>query len=166
MISAFVLSQVFAGLTFILGLSAYQCKNRNKILILLGLAQVSASIHFFLLGSIVGGWVVALSAARFFTGIYSSKEILKYTFIVTTITVGLSALEYTYDIMPIVAGVLGTLAAFTTDEKRMRHFLLGGTVAILTYNILIFSPVAVLSGLFFLGSSLLGYWRFYIKSEV
>jgi hypothetical protein len=161
----FVLSQIFAALTFVLALVAYQCKNQKVVLSLLTLAQVFSSIHFLLLGSLVGAVIFSLSALRFFTGIWTKHSLLKYFFLITTLVVGVSIFQNAIDILPILGGLLGTLAAFTPMDKRMRLFLIGGTVTTLLFNIALFSPVAIASGLFFLFSGLIGYWRFYIKNS-
>lgn len=165
MMSAFILSQVLAGFAFAFGLSAYQFKDRKILLLLLAAAQISNSIHFFLLGAVAGGVIVAISALRYLVGVWSSHPIARYIFVIAVVASGAYVFENNYDLLPIIGGILGTMAAFTAAKKRMRQYLLGGTVAILLYNMLIFSPVAILAGSFFFASAVFGYWRFHVRAK-
>lgn len=163
MLSAFVVSQIFAAGTFAAAIVAYQCKNQRHVLFLLAFAQFCLSVHFVLLESPAAAAISAVAATRFFTGIWSKNSYLKYVFVGATMMAGVSMFSNLAEVLQIVGGILGTLAAFTLIDKHMRLYLLGGTVTNLLFNVILFSPVAIASGLFFLTSSVVGYWRFYLR---
>jgi hypothetical protein len=166
MISAFVLSQIFALISFVFDLASFQCRDRTHTLLLLSIAQAFAGAHFFLLDATTAGTILLLSSTRFFIGIFTTKKLVMYIFIALILVVGFITVGQAYDLLPVVGGILGTLGAFSSNKKRMRQFFMGGTSTAIIFNILIFSPVAIVSELFFLSSNLLSYWRFYIRKNI
>ena len=165
MISAFVASQILAGVAFVFGLSAYQCRTRKQTVTAFMCAQICNSTHLFLLGATAGALIMGLSALRFFTSIFTTHPAVKYTFIGVVLVVGAFVYEEIYDVLPVFASIFGTLAAFEEKDRRMRHYFMIGSLTILSYYIVVFSPVAIAAGCFYFTSALIGYWRFYIRKQ-
>ncbi len=68
------------------------------------------------------------------------------------------------NLVAFIASVLMSFASFQETDRTLRLWMMAGTTTWLTHNLLIGSPAAVMLELFFLGSNLLGFWRFYIKN--
>src|SRR3989344_2314459 len=66
MITAFILSQILAGLAFLLDMVSFQFKKREQILLPLVFSASLISVHFFLLDQITASLIVFLSAVRMF----------------------------------------------------------------------------------------------------
>jgi hypothetical protein len=165
MISAFVLSQILIGIAFVTDLASFQFKARKVTLTLFAISASLISAHFFLLGATTAGFVVAVSALRFVVSIFSTHTYLKYFFIVLIFGLGVWTYDGYEDIFAITAMLFTTIAAFSIDEKRLRQFMAVGSTFIITHNVLIFTPAGIALEVFFLGSNLISYWRFYIRKQ-
>lgn len=161
--SAFLLSQILIGIAFAFDLASFQFKARKVTLILFTVSAALISAHFFLLGATTAGFVIAVSASRFFTSIFTTNVYLKYFFLIAIAGLGLYTFDGIEDIFSIAAGLFGTLAAFQKNERTLRHFMMCATGSILVHNFMIFTPAGILLELFFLGSNLLSYYRFYLR---
>ena len=166
MISTFVLSQILIGIAFLFDLASFQFKKRETTLLLFFCAASLISVHFFLLGAVTGGLVIAVSAFRFLVSMYTTDSRLMWVFLMLIGGLGIWTFSGYEDIFSIAMGTLGTLAAFQASEKRLRQFMMAATSCAITYNVLIFSPAAIALEIFFLGSNLLSYWRFYVRKQV
>ena len=165
MLSAFVLSQILIGVAFLFDLASFQFKNRKTTLLLFTCAASLISAHFFLLGATTAGFLVAVSATRFFVSIFTTHRFLKYFFLVLIIGLGAYTFDGYEDIFSILAVVLGTFAAFQNNERTLRHFMMLGTISIIVHNLIIWTPAGILLEAFFLGSNLVSYYRFYIRKS-
>jgi hypothetical protein len=61
---------------------------------------------------------------------------------------------------------LATFAVFQPNEKLLRQIMMIATICVITLNVVIFTPVGIVTETFFLGSNALSYWRFYIKNNI
>lgn len=69
------------------------------------------------------------------------------------------------DVLAVTAMLFGTIAAFSADDKRLRHFMMIASLFIITHNIIILTPLGIFVEVFFLISNLLAYWRFYLRKD-
>lgn len=165
MISAFLISQILIGVAFLFDLASFQFKKREMSLVCFGTAASFIAAHFFVLGAVAAGSIVSLSAVRFFVSIYTTDNRLKYVFLSLIIVAGIVSYEIIYDLLIILAGCLVTFAVFQPDEKFMRQLMMPASTCAIIFNVIIFSPAGVLLEIFFLGSNLVSYWRFYIRKQ-
>lgn len=165
MISNFLLSQILIGIAFVFDLSSFQFKNRKYILICFTVAASLISAHFFLLGENTAGSVVALSAIRFIVSIFTTDKRLMWLFLGLILTAGIVTFDGIEDILSVSAMLLSTFSVFSAQDKGLRLFMMMGTVLMITHNILIFTPAAILLEVFFLASNLFAYYRFYLKPQ-
>lgn len=165
MFSAFVISQILIAIAFLFDLASFQFKKREVTLICFASAASLISAHYFLLDQSTAGFVIALSATRFVVSVFSTDRRLKYLFLVLITIVGMITYDEIFDLLLIAAGYFGTLAAFQPSEKLLRQLMMAGTISVITFNIIIFTPVGIAVETFFLGSNLLSYWRFYIRKQ-
>jgi len=163
MISSFLLSQILIGIAFIFDLSSFQFRNRKHILICFTIAASLISAHFFLLGENTAGSVVALSAVRFVVSIFTTDKRLMWLFLGLILFAGIVTFDGLEDILSVSAMLLSTFSAFSAQDKKLRLFMMCGTVLMITHNILIFSPAAIILEVFFLLSNLFAYYRYYLK---
>lgn len=165
MISSFLLSQILIGIAFIFDLSSFQFKNRKHILICFTIAASLISAHFFLLGEYTAGSVVALSAVRFIVSIFTTNKRMLWLFLVLILIAGVVTFDGFEDILSVSAMLLSTFSAFSAADKKLRLFMMCGTVLMITHNIIIFTPAAILLESFFLASNLFAYYRYYLKPK-
>lgn len=106
-----------------------------------------------------------VSVARFVVSIFTQNPYVKYGALLLIAGLGFYTFDGYEDIFSILAGTFGTLSAFQKDERRLRVFMMFGTLSIITHNILIWTPAGILLEFFFLGSNLVSYYRFYIRKQ-
>lgn len=162
----FLLSQILIGIAFASDLASFQFKDRKVTLLLFFVSALLISAHFFLLGQTTAGFVILLSAIRFGISAFTTHRAWFYFFLLAISAAGILTFDGLEDCFSLLAGLFGTLAAFQVNEKRLRQLMMLGTTSIIIHNILIWTPAGILLEIFFLGSNLLSYWRFYIKQPV
>lgn len=163
MISAFVLSQILIGIAFVFDVASFQFKKRELTLICFGCAAALISAHFFLLGAVTAGAVVAVSIFRFITAYFTTDKRFMYLFLGVVLALGMYTYDGVEDIFITAALAFATVGSFMADERHLRHFFMVGTTLTIIHNVIIFTPAAILLETFFLGSNLLSYWRFYLR---
>ncbi|MFZ2886865.1 MAG: YgjV family protein [Minisyncoccia bacterium] len=165
MISAFLISQILIGIAFVFDLASFQFKKREITLALFAISASLIAAHFFYLGATTAGFITVVSVARFVVSIFTQNPYVKYGALLLIAGLGFYTFDGYEDIFSILAGTFGTLSAFQKDERRLRVFMMFGTLSIITHNILIWTPAGILLEFFFLGSNLVSYYRFYIRKQ-
>ena len=161
----FILSQILIGIAFLFDLASFQFKKREITLSFFAAAALLIAVHFFLLGHVTAGLIAGLSALRFLVSIFTTHQYVMYVFLLLMGGVAISTFDGIEDLFILSMGVLSTIGAFQKDEKRLRHFMMPASLSIITHNILIWSPAAILLETFFLLSNLVSYYRFYIRGK-
>lgn len=157
--SPFLWSQLLAGMAFIAGISAFQLKQRQSMLLCWFLSAALNASHFVVLGQVAAGLFVGFTAIRFLMAAYYPKAILMWMFL------GLSALllwltyQSPLQFLPFVAAIVGTIGSFQQNVLLVRSCMAIGACAWICHNMLIGSPVAVLMELAFLTSNVVGFLR-------
>lgn len=165
MISAFILSQILVGIAFLFDLASFQFKSRKLTLVCFACAAGLLSAHFFLLGAVTAGAVIAVSVIRFAVAYFTTNKCVMYLFLGIVLILGIITYDGFEDILITVALMFSTLASFNTSEKMLRKFMAAGTVLTITHNIIIFTPAGIALEVFFLLSNAFSYWRFYTKKK-
>jgi len=154
----FLLSQLIAGVSFVLDVSAFHF-SRKKTLWLLALSTFLLSIHFSLLSQPASAALMLLAACRYVTAIFSTRQALCWMFLALSILCCLWVWQGPKDLFPLIGSLFVTYAAFQKHPSRMRIFTVLGSGFWVVNNILSASPVATLMELAFLSSTLLSYFR-------
>lgn len=165
MLSAFILSQILIGFAFAFDLASFQFKRRQYTLVCFGISAALISAHFFLLGAITAGSVVAVSVLRFTVAYFTTDKRVMYLFLVVVASLGIYTFDGLEDILITLALMSATIASFVPNERHLRHFMMVGTSFTILHNIIIFTPAGVALEVFFLISNLLSYWRFYLRKS-
>ncbi len=159
--SAFVLSQILAGMAFALGLASFQFKPRRSVLLCLSLLTVFNASHFFLLGRPGPAILQILTGVRYLTATVTMNRKLMYLFLLVSVGAFLATFRSPLSFLALIAVLLGTYGSFQPADRTMRIFLMLGNSLWLIHNIFSSTPVAVVMEASFLTSNALGYWRFY-----
>lgn len=155
----FLLSQLLVFLGTVVIFIAFQIKQDKLFRSSFVLAGLLISTHFILLGAYTAAAIGFINTSRWLISIFSKQKYWTWIFI------GLFciALYVTYSswvsFVVFAAGILGTVAVFQKDQLRVRKIYMGIDVLWIISNIVIFTPIGVVSHILFLGSNVVGYKR-------
>jgi len=166
MITAFILSQILAGLAFLLDMVSFQFKKREQILLPLVFSAALLSVHFFLLDQITASLIVFLSAVRMFLARKFVSEKVMMIFLLLNTIVLLVTFEHPVNILAFLATTFITYANFRKDDRSLRLLMMVGTTVWIIHNALVGSPGAVIIEASFLTGNIVGYYRYYIRGRL
>lgn len=169
--SAFLLSQIFALVAFLFGVTSYQFKDRRRILICWTFMSAFISVHYFFLDRPGPGVVSFVSGIRHVIAMVSTDRRLMNLFLILTCGSFFWVYQTPLSFLALFASVFGTCASFQTTDRSMRILQMVCTAGWGIHNALAGTPVATLMEACFLTSNTFGYWRHYgqkrsPKSEV
>lgn len=155
----FLLSQIFATLTLLTGMAAFQFSERVHILRGWCVAASFAAIHFFLLGSIEASLLVGVTAARFLVSSFTTDSRIMWLFL--ALAAGGFALTYEHPVslLALAATLIGTVGAFHGTPQAVRYSMMATEVLWTVHNIIVWSPVAIGMEVLFFTSNLIGLVR-------
>ena len=159
--STFVLSQVLACIAICFDLLSFQFKERRRIIACLIVACLLLAMHFALLERWTATGLGLLAAVRFVAGSLTTSRRVMVLFCVATMLVAATTYQGPLSLLAGAGSLFGTVATFCGDDRRLRQLLFVGTSLWLTHNILAATPAGVLLESLFLGSNVVGYYRFY-----
>lgn len=157
--SPFLWSQLLAGLAFVAGISAFQLKQRQPMLLCWFLSAALNASHFVVLGQLAAGLFVGFTAVRFLVAAYYPKPPLMWLFLVLSTLLLWQTYQNPLQLLPFLGAIVGTIGSFQRKVVWVRSCMAIGACAWICHNILVGSPVAVAMELAFLASNLLGFWR-------
>ncbi len=161
----FIASQISVFIGMILGFLSLQFKKREYVFWLLIVSTIFISAHYFLLNKISAWVIVCISVLRFITCYFTTdKKYLIIFILLNTISLFFTYKEI-YDLIIYIWLIIFIIWNFQEDWKMMRKIMMLGTFIIFIYNIIIFSPIWVISEASFLVSNFIWYYRFYIKKN-
>jgi hypothetical protein len=159
----FLLSQALIGIAIVFDMLSFQFRQRARILACLVVAGVLITAHFVLLQRWTAAGLMVIATTRFLVGIFSTAPLLKYLFAICALGVGVFTYAGLTSVLSCAGSLIQTFGAFSPSDRRLRQLMMLGTSVWLLHNVLIGSPAAVLMELLFLGSNLVGYYRYYIR---
>jgi len=166
MLSLFVWSQIFAGIDMGISITSVQIKNPVAMRVMFFIAALFRGVHFLFLGIPQAGIITFITGSRWLTSIFTHKKWIKIFFITLIIVAGWFNHVGIISALPVISGVLGTLAAFTTNDRNMRTYLIIAMILWVIHNIVVFTPIGIISSIFFLISNIVGYERFYHHNHI
>jgi len=157
--SAFLISQLFAGATLITGMAAFQFRRREHILRGWFVAAMFAAAHFWFLDAYEACFLVLATATRMLVSSFTTAHRVMYLFL--AISLGGFALTYQspVSLLALAATLIGTVGSFQKSEKTVRYTMMATEILWATYNIIVWSPVAIVMEVLFFGSNLAGLLR-------
>lgn len=159
LLSPFIWSQLLALLAFIAGISAFQLRQRQPMLLCWFLSAALNACHFVVLGQLAAGLFVGVTAARFLVAAYYPKPLWMWLFLALSTLLLWLTYQSPLQLLPFLAAIVGTIGSFQSKVLWVRSCMALGACAWIIHNILVGSPVAVAMELAFLASNLLGFWR-------
>jgi hypothetical protein len=163
LISNFVLSQILIGIAICSDILSFQLKERKKIVTCLVVSATFISGHFMLLGYWTAALLGLLAVARFASSIFTTSKRVMWIFLIITLIISVFSFEGLLSVLGCTATIFTTVAVFSKDDKILRKLMLIGTIIWITHNYLAGSPGAVLMEALFIGSNIVGYFRYYIR---
>ena len=160
--SLFFLSQVLVGIAICTDILSFQFKAKTRIVACLLVSCTLISVHFMLLGHWTAACLGLLAATRFTVSLFSTSKKLMVLFVLTTIVLAAATYQSHLSILACTGGIFGTVASFCKEDKQLRQLMLIGTSFWLIHNVLAGSPGAVIMEALFIGSNVVGYFRYYI----
>jgi hypothetical protein len=163
--SLFVISQMLIGVAVCSDIVSFQFKERVHIVGCLIVSCIFISLHFMCLGHWTAACLALVAAGRFITSLFSTSKIFLGIFI--GVSVVLSALTYEglLSVLGCTGAIMSTVASFSREDKLLRQLMFLSTGIWIIHNYLAGSPGAVLMEFFFLGSNLVGYFRYYSRPQ-
>jgi hypothetical protein len=73
--------------------------------------------------------------------------------------------ESNYSVLALIGSLASTYGAFQREDLRLRKFMFVGTLSWLIFNLITYSPLAVVRQSLFALSNLVGFWRFYRRFD-
>ena len=159
--SAFAISQGLIAIAIIFDLISFQFKQKQKIVACLCVSGVLISSHFYLLEQWTASMLMLLASIRYLVSIFSHSKCWMILFLAASTLITLATFSGPLSLISFAASACQTWAVFCPSDKRLRQFMLIGTSIWLLNNAMIGSPTAALMELLFVGSNLLGYYRYY-----
>lgn len=166
MISLFIWSQILAGIGMGISVASAQIKNPKVMRVMFFISALFRGTHFLFLGVPQAGIITYVTGSRWLTSIFTHKKWVMIFFIIITMIIGWFNHAGIVSALPVIAGVLGTLAAFSNSDRRMRVYLIIAMILWVIHNIVVFTPVGIVSSVFFLISTMIGYERFYHHNHI
>lgn len=163
--SLFTLSQILISIAIISDLISFQFKEKRHIVTCFIISCSLISLHFMCLGHWTAAALGILALGRFTASLYTTSRSVMFLFIGAALLIG----AFTYDgyltLISCSATVFGTFASFCNDDKPLRKLMAIGTTLWIIHNFMAGSPGAVILETIFLGSNLVGYFRYYIRPK-
>ena len=166
MTTFFIWSQILAGIGMGISITSIQIKNPLIMRVMFFISSLFRGAHFILLGIPQAGVVTFITGSRWLGSIFTNKKWIKIFFIILIMTAGWFNHAGIISALPVIAGVLGTLAAFSNNDRNMRVYLIIAMILWLIHNIIVLTPIGILSSTFFLLSNFIGYERFYHHNHI
>ncbi len=159
----FYVSQLLAGVAICFDLLSFQFKERRRIIACLIVSCLLIASHFALLGHWTAAGLGLLAALRFITSFFTTSKKMMVLFICTAILVAVFTFHGVLSILSCFGSIFGTMGSFCREDKRLRQVMLIATSLWLVHNCLAGTPAAVLMEVLFIGSNLVGYYRYYCR---
>ena len=162
----FLLSQILVGMAIVTDFLAFQCKNRQKILLFLSISCALIATHYFLLSKNTAGILIIISLIKYLVAKYSPlTRNMILLLLIETVAFYLT-FEVLSDFIMLSASVSFTFGAFQKNDKYLRLLMMAAAISIITYDILIWSPVAIVLECLYFTSNAIGYCKFYWRKNL
>ncbi|WP_299787406.1 YgjV family protein [uncultured Shewanella sp.] len=159
--SLFIWSQVLIIIAIVFDLVSFQFKQRKKIVGCLCVSGILISAHFTLLEQWTAAGLMLLASFRYFTSIFTTSKKLMFLFLTSALVITCMTFSGLISLLSFGGTVFQTTAAFCQSDHRLRQLMIVGTSLWLIHNYLAGSPTAVLMEFLFIGSNIIGYYRYY-----
>ncbi|SEL72439.1 inner membrane protein [Colwellia chukchiensis] len=159
--TAFFLSQLLVTITLIIESFAMQLKNKNYILAALSVSCFFNAWHYLLLEQPTAGYIFLFSSIRFLVSIKWKSQWISVASLSLSLLITISTYIGVLSIIGFIATVFITVGSFSKNDKFLRLMMIAGGSLWLLHNLLLWTPVGIMVEVIFVGSSAIGYYRYY-----
>lgn len=159
----FIISQILVLCAIVTDYVSFQFKNRKKILLTLSISSFLVAVHYLLLNQINAFIFEVFILIAFLSSAYTTNKKVLYLFLVVFLLPLVFNYSSSLDILIFIGVYISLIAKFQEDDKIIRILTMIGTIFIISYNIIIFTPFGVVLELAYLLSNISGYYKYYIK---
>ena len=163
--SDFVLSQLLVGVALVFDLASFQFREKRRVLACLVFSALLLGWHFYLVEAYTASVLGFIAALRFLTAIITHSRWLLGFFLALVLINAVVSYAGLVTVLATVGAAITTTASFLASDKRFRELMMVGIAVWIVHNAIAGSPAAVALETFFLGSNLLGYYRFYLRGR-
>lgn len=157
--TAFLISQVLAGISFMLDISAFHFRRRAITLSVLACSTSLLALHFYLLQQPVAAGLMAIAACRFAVAILTRHRWVMWLFMAVSVICSAYYWQGLSNLLPLAGSLLMTFASFQGKTGKLRVYTLCGGLCWVLNNMIVGSPVAIVMEIAFSGSIALAAWR-------
>jgi hypothetical protein len=161
--SAFMLSQLLVAVAIGFDLLSFQLQARRRIIACLIVSCILITCHFVLLDLWTAAGLALLAAVRLLAGYLTTARVVMLGFIGASLVIAVLTFDGVLSVLGCLGSIFGTIGTFCRNDKRLRLVMMVATSLWLVHNSLAGTPTAVVMEALFLGSNLLGYYRFYLR---
>jgi len=161
--SLFAISQILVVIAIGFDLLSFQFKERQRIIACLIVSCLLIAVHFALLGHWTAMGLGGLAAVRFIASYCTTSKKVMALFIAASLVIAATTFHGVLSVLSCLGSIFGTIGSFCKEDKQLRQVLLVATSLWLIHNVLAGTPTAVLMEALFIGSNLLGYYRYYYR---
>lgn len=163
----FLLSQLLVTVTLIIECCAMQLKNKNYILAALSVSCLFNGFHYLLLDQPTAGFIFLFlfSSIRFLISIKWKFQWLSVVALSVSLLITITTFNGPLSIIGFIATVFITIGSFSHNDKFLRAMMITGGSLWLLHNLILWTPVGILVEVIFVGSSAIGYYRYYIAKK-
>ncbi|MDO6487492.1 YgjV family protein [Colwellia sp. 6_MG-2023] len=163
--SDFFISQLLVSVTLIIECCAMQLKNKNYILALLSVSCFFNGFHYLLLDQPTAGFIFLFSSLRFLISIKWKLKWLSFASLGVSLLITVATYIGLLSIVGFIATVFITIGSFSHNDKFLRLMMIIGGSLWLVHNLILWTPIGVLVEVIFVGSSFIGYYRYYLAQK-
>ncbi|AZQ83806.1 YgjV family protein [Colwellia sp. Arc7-635] len=161
----FLLSQLLVTVTLIIECCAMQLKNKNYILAALSVSCFFNGMHYLLLEQRTAGYIFLFSSIRFLVSIRWKFQWISVAALSISLLITVSTYSGLLSILGFIATVFITVGSFSHNDKFLRLMMILGGSLWFVHNLILWTPVGILVEVVFVGSSCIGYYRYYIAKK-
>ena len=161
--SAFALSQLLIGVAFVIDMASFQFRQKRHVLMCLAFAASLIGTHFLLLEIYTAAVLGFVAAARFITALFTQSRRLYLVFVAAVLINAWFTWAGLLSALGTLGALLSTTAAFSGTDQRFRLVMMASSIIWVLHNSLAGSPAALALECVFLGSNMVGYYRFYLR---
>tara|TARA_R110000744_G_scaffold98144_4_gene189626 strand:- start:3506 stop:4021 length:516 start_codon:yes stop_codon:yes gene_type:complete len=158
----FLLSQLLVTVTLIIECCAMQFKNKNYILAALSVSCLFNGFHYLLLDQPTAGYIFLFSSVRFLISIKWKFQWISVVSLCLSLLITVSTYNGLLSVIGFMATILITTGSFSHNDKFLRLMMIAGGLLWFIHNLILGSPIGVVVETVFVGSSCIGYYRYYI----
>ncbi|WP_339721236.1 YgjV family protein [uncultured Paraglaciecola sp.] len=161
----FLLSQLLVSVTLIIECAAMQLKNKNYILAGLSVSCFFNGFHYLLLEQPTAGYIFLFSSIRFLISIKWKFQWISAASLCVSLVITVSTYIGILSIIGFLGTVFITIGSFSKNDRFLRVMMITGGSVWLLHNLLLWTPVGILVEVIFVGSSCIGYYRYYVAHK-